>query len=438
MRNWNFLGAATAVLALTTPGVHAQDGAKPAAGRGAAAASPLRWGLDDLHLESGVFDDSPRADGQTTLKLAGSVRWQPNRNLEIRAGVRLDGTSQHGGTAAFDRWRGDLTDTYLRYRSGDTRVTLGAQTIVWGRIDELPLIDRVSRADLSRFILDDLADRRRATPALRWEQDLDAYKIDAVGLIGFREAVLPDWRSVWSPIDRSSGRVFGIEPEPGLSAFVRGAAIARDDASSGGGAIRVTRTGEPPLDFGLTLARTRASLPYFRVDTAAARLVEVHPWQSFVGADLEFVTGGVTWRSELGYTEGLPLTSIFGARQARGKSWDWVGAAEFFPGGDETRVNLQLVVHRARASGPVLERTRYTGVTGEIETRVSQGRWKLGVRFASGLNAHDVYVAPKIAWMGWEPHEIYLVARYFDGDGRALGGFHRDHGMVAVGLRTRF
>lgn len=438
MRNRTILGAAAAVLALMAPAAQAQDGAKPATARGAAPATALRWGLDDLHLESGVFDDTPRADGQTSLKLVGSVRWQPSRNLEFRAGLRVDGTSQHGGSGSFDRWRGDLTDTYLRYRSGDTRVTLGAQTIVWGRIDELPLIDRVSRADLSRFILDDLADRRRATPALRWEQDFDAYKVDAVGLIGFREAVLPDWRSVWSPIDRSAGRVFGIEPEAALSSFVRGAAIARDDASSGGGAIRVTRTGEPPLDFGITLARTRASLPYFRVDTAGARLVEVHPWQSFVGADIEFVTGGVTWRSELGYTEGLPLTSVFAAQQVRGKSWDWVGAAEFFPGGDETRVNLQLVVHRASASLPVLERIRYTGVTGEIETRVSQGRWKLGVRFASGLNAHDVYVAPKIAWMGWEPHEIYLVARIFDGDGRALGGFHRDHGMIAVGLRTRF
>jgi hypothetical protein len=43
-----------------------------------------------------------------------------------------------------------------------------------------------------------------------------------------------------------------------------------------------------------------------------------------------------------------------------------------------------------------------------------------------------------LSYLGWEPHEIYIAARHFAGEGRALGGFHRDHGMLAVGLRTRF
>ena len=51
---------------------------------------------------------------------------------------------------------------------------------------------------------------------------------------------------------------------------------------------------------------------------------------------------------------------------------------------------------------------------------------------------HDVYVSPKLSYLGWEPHEIYVVGHYFDGEDRTLGGFHRNHGMVAVGLNTRF
>ena len=60
------------------------------------------------------------------------------------------------------------------------------------------------------------------------------------------------------------------------------------------------------------------------------------------------------------------------------------------------------------------------------------------MRFFSGLNVHDTYLAPKLSYLGLEPHEIYVTARHFAGDGRTLGGFHRDHGMIAIGVKTRF
>ena len=60
------------------------------------------------------------------------------------------------------------------------------------------------------------------------------------------------------------------------------------------------------------------------------------------------------------------------------------------------------------------------------------------MRFFSGLNVHDLYLSPKLSYLGWEPHEIYLVGRYFNGEARSLGGFHEDHSMIAIGLNTRF
>ena len=115
----------------------------------------------------------------------------------------------------------DYSDTYVRYRSGNTRLTLGAQTIIWGRADEIPLADRVSRADLTRFVLDDLPDRRRAQLAARWEQTLGEYKLDAVWLPVFRGAQLPDAASVWSPINRTTGQIIGIAPSPALAGLVK-------------------------------------------------------------------------------------------------------------------------------------------------------------------------------------------------------------------------
>lgn len=407
--------------------------------RATSARSQLRYGVDDLRLELGHFPQAQEADVQGSFTGSAYVLWQPDRQWEWRAGVRVDALGQGGGSASFERIRADLGETYVRWRSGQTRLTAGAQAIVWGRVDEVPLIDRVSRTDLTRFALDDLSARRRTVGALRWEQGFDDVKLDVVAMPAFRGAELPDPQSVWSVVDQRRGRVIGIDGDPAFSAFVRAARIDDEQRTqgSGGAALRLTRTGVPPLDMGLTIARTRQSLPYYQADFASLRLVEIHPYQNFVGIDGEFVAADVTWRAELGSTDQLPLTGTDGSLRF-GRSRDAVAAAEFFPGGRDLRVSLQLVAHDVDVDAPVLERTRYVGLNGEVQATVGQGRWRLGLRFASGLNAHDVYLGPKVTYLGWEPHEIYVAAHHFAGDERSLGGFHRDHGLLAVGLRTRF
>jgi hypothetical protein len=394
----------------------------------------LKFGVDDLLLEAGGLPDAPEADTYSTLRASAYVLWQPSRSWEFRAGARLDGMTQDGGTADHDELLADYADTYVRYRNGDTRLTLGAQTIVWGRADEIPLADRVSRADLTRFVLDDLADRRRAQLAARWEQSFGDTKLDAVWLPVFRGAQLPDVASVWSPINRTTRQIIGIDPS--LTTWVNAARIDEDEHGSGGGALRLTHTGAS-FDFGVTLARTRQSLPYYRLDLTTLSLTAVHPFNTFVGADFELVRGGLTWRMEAGYTDDVPVTLPTTVMDST-HSLDWIGALEFFPGGADTRVNLQLVAHALQTDRSILELKEYYGANGEIETSFGQGRWKAGMRFASAFNVHDVYLSPKLSYVGWEPHELYVAAHYFDGEARTLGGFHQDHSLITLGLRTRF
>ncbi len=424
----------------TTPHTGVADDLPPPAARSRRATARgfqpvFKAGVDDLQLEAGGLPDAPEADTYSTLRASAYVLWQPSRDWEFRAGARLDGMMQAGGAADHDEMLADYTDTYVRYRSGDTRLTLGAQTIIWGRADEIPLADRVSRADLTRFVLDDLADRRRAQLAARWEQTFGEYKLDAVWLPLFRGAQLPDVASIWSPINRTSGQIIGIDPA--LTGWVSGARIDEDEHGSGGGALRLTRTGEP-FDFGVTLARTRQSLPYYRVDLTNLALTAVHPYNTFVGADLELVSGGLTWRTELGYTDNVPVTLASTTAMDTTHTLDWIGAVEFFPGGGDTRVNLQLVAHALQTDRSILELKEYYGANGEVETSFGQGRWRAGLRFSSGINVQDIYLSPKLSYVGWEPHELYVAAHYFDGDARTLGGFHQDHSLITLGLRTRF
>jgi hypothetical protein len=404
---------------------------------GAKAFRPVfKAGADNVLVEAGALPEAPEADAQAMLRATPYLLWLPSRSWELRAGARIEGTRQHGGNAEFTRWTAELGDTYARYRSGDTRLTLGAQTIVWGRVDEIPVIDRVSRADVTRFLLDDLDARRLALPALRWEQAMGDYKLDVVALPAFSGAALPDLRSVWSPINQQTGEVLGFAPSAGLSAFVRGARVLEDESGSGGGALRLTQSGGG-LDWGATLARTRQSLPYYLADPVAMTLTAMHPYVRFAGLDAEMVRGAVTYRTELGWSDGVPFTSPGGQLLPR-KVLEWVGALEFFPGGEDNRVNLQLAARSVQGSEPILELKDYVALNGEAEAKFDQGRWKAGLRFNLGLSVRDVYLAPKVSYLGWEPHEVYLVLRHFGGESRTLGGFHQDHQNVAVGLSTRF
>lgn len=400
----------------------------------------LKYGMDDLLLEAGALPFTSQADAYYTLRASAYVAWQPSREWEFRGGARIDGASQAGGSTDFSDLLADYTDTYVRYRSGNTRLTLGAQTVIWGRVDEVPLIDRVSRVDLTRFVLDSLPDRRRAQLAARWEQNFGEYKLDALWLPAFRGAQLPDLDSVWSPINQSTGQVIGIAPNPAITSLVKSATInqSQDEFGygDGGGAARLTRTGDA-LDLGITLARTRQSLPYYTVNTVVPSLTATHPYNNFAGADAEFVTGAYTWRMELGYTGNVPAT-LPNAATIYTSAVDWVGAVEFFPGGKDTRVNLQLVGHTLQTDQSVLELSEYYGVNGEVNTAFDQGRWNAGIKFAAGLNVSNVYIGPRISYRGWEPHEIYLAAYYFDGEDGTVFGFHKDNSYLSLGWRSQF
>jgi hypothetical protein len=424
---------AAAPTASTDDDADPADGVSPAKAR---APEAPRYGIDHFLVEAGGFPNSEQADYSLTLRASAFVSWRPDAAWELRLGGQVNGVTQGGGVSDFTQWQALFTDTFVRWRSADTRLTLGEQTIIWGRVDAIPLIDRVSRIDLTRFALDDLRERRLADLALRWEQDWGDLKLDAVALPLCRCALMPDVRSVWSPVNQVSGEVIGIAPSPQLANLVRNATINDDTGGFGGGGLRLTQTGGG-FDFGLTLARTRQSAPYYLVDINAAALNGIHPFNNFAGLDAEWATGDFTWRTELGYTADVPVT-LPTAAMVRTDAVEWVGAVEFFPGGKDTRVNLQLLSRSLRTSETILELKNYLGLNGAVESTFAQGRWKAALQFAVGLSVSDWYLAPSVSYVGWEPYEVYLAGYYFAGEDQTYGGFFRKQNMVALGIRKRF
>ncbi|MDP1896632.1 MAG: hypothetical protein Q8K43_01970, partial [Sulfurimicrobium sp.] len=135
--------------------------------RSKADKSGVKIKLDDLRAELGAFSDMPDASSDTLMHGAVSANGKSGA-WEFALGARFDSYGQ-SGTPGFSRTKLDYTENYLRWRGEDTRITVGTQNVLWGRVDEISPIDRMSRVDLSRIILDKLPERRRAVPAVRME-----------------------------------------------------------------------------------------------------------------------------------------------------------------------------------------------------------------------------------------------------------------------------
>jgi len=441
------------------PNVLVFAGAEPlpaaaAAGEEAAAAGGPEAGL---RLEAGGFTDGAApadAWGYAHVRL-GHV-WRGEGPWEAKLAVRGDGYRQWDGAAAFAEGRADYDEVWLRWRGERLRLTLGAQRVVWGRVDEIPPTDRLSVPDLRRFVLDELADRRLTVPALRLEWFAGAWKLDMLAVPRFRPAELPDPDSVWHPVDRRAGRLLGVKDHPVLGALVRGGRFGEDDDGAGGGGLRLTRAGHG-VDLGLTLQRARRALPYWELD-AAARAVLLgggtvpaalaaapgdtftarHPWTTVAGFDLALARGTTTWRLELAWSSDEPVTRTDLSMDTV-RAVDWVAGVELYPGGRDMRLNLQLSGRHLLDAGSVLDRTRVLALGGALEDTFAHGRWRARLRFSTDLERRDLYLNPELAWLGWEPHELYLGAHVFEGKGaETAGGFHDANDLVVIGWRARY
>ena len=388
--------------------------------------------VDALRLEVGGFTDEPGATGSTLVHGAVSLRGDSG-DWSYALGARVDAHSQYGNRD-FDRVRLDYTENYLRWQQKDMRVTLGTQNVLWGRVDEISPIDRMGRVDFSRAVLDKLPERRRAVPAVRAEYFGEGFKLDGVLLPVFDEAVMPESRSVWNPVDTVNGRILGIGSLPGIV----GARVVKADINgAGGGGLRFTAEGDG-FDYGFSVQRVRQSQPYYRVVPGAPVVLQaVHPFSTVLGAELETERLGATWRMEVAVNSAVPLTTQ-SFQYRTDPSLNVVIGAEFFPGDSETRVTLQVAGQRVMTNQIVLDRTRIYSFTGEIEHPFANGRWRADLRFAMGLNDRDLYINPRLSYTGIDRQEIYLAAHLFSGAANTLGGFYRRNDSVVLGWQGKF
>ena len=411
------------------------------------------WGAS-FNLEEDLFTrDAQDAGHLEYVNARAYIEHSINTNWELRLAGRLDGSYQSGKHGAdYDDTDLDYEDSYLRYRNENYRITVGAQTVRWGKVDNLGPLDNMATLDLSRGVMLKWGENYRSSPVVRAEYFNDAGKFDLVYLADFREAELADKDDVWYPIDFRNGRMLGFEYNPAMSGLIINARIDDDFSGDGGWGMRYSTTLDA-YDIGLTLQRIRLSTPYFKMNEGLRQQIlagqipdpanyrytfsEEHPRSWVIGGDAEFQWKSVTWRMEAGWFSDLPATT----KTLKYETYDgfkWAGSAEFYPGDADTRVNLQLSGQHIDEDEKILDLDNVVVLSGEVESLFDNNRWKASGRFNIGLSNKEYILSPEIAYLGAEPFEIYTAYHYMDGAEQTVGGFYKYNNVLTIGIRGKY
>lgn len=400
----------------------------------------LRVSLDRARLEYGHFESDSPAQYQLYGHARGKLNWREGP-WEAQAGIRIDGYRESPDQDAaadekgnWDEVKVDYDETFIRYRSEKGILTLGAQKIIWGRVDEIPPTDRLSTQDLRRGMQDDLEDRRLASAAIRYEYFIGSDKIEAFYLPRLRAAQLPDENSVWYPINQREGTIFGIETTPLIESVVRSVAIDDDEPHTEGGfGLRFNHLGDS-FDYAIAMQHGVGTLPYFTYNMDR-NLVEVKYLRSTtLSADIGMEALGGTVKLEAAWNSDTPITRTDGRFDVT-ESLAWGVALELFPGDGDARLNLQLMGNYLLNAPEVLDRDEALTLNGSLEWPFGNNDWRARVRFNVGLDMSDLYFNPELTYTGFDNHEIYLELHQYDGDTGSVGGFYEDNSSINLGWR---
>jgi hypothetical protein len=92
----------------------------------------------------------------------------------------------------------ELRELYLEYLGDSFDLRIGKQQVIWGKSDGVFITDLVSPKDLSRFLVPDFVELRRAVTGVRANGYLGNHSLDLVWVPLFSPTILPAGDSIWA------------------------------------------------------------------------------------------------------------------------------------------------------------------------------------------------------------------------------------------------
>ena len=262
-------------------------------------ATALRLHGDDQITQKAVYFKANLEDNWDSgyYKAKGRVRYD----------ARYDGNNPYSQEAREDyRFSADWRHLYWGQYVGDGELTVGWQQVVWGRADELRVLDQINPLDFREGLTALLEDSRIAVPMVRLTQPVGEWELEALWVTDFVKNQAPAQGSEFdAPLfARPDPATFIVDSTP-------------DYIASHGFSYGVSANGQiGAVDASFVALNARQQDPVYAVEGVAddqrIRLERQFPRYSMGGAGLAIDAGhSIVVRSEVAYFDDWRVTNPY-------------------------------------------------------------------------------------------------------------------------------
>ena len=262
-------------------------------------ASAVRLHGDDAITQKQLYLKASLEDslGDSFYKAKGRVRYD----------ARYEGDQPYSDAARDEyRFTADWRHLYWGHRLGDGELTLGWQQVVWGRADELRVLDQVNPLDYREGLTALLEDSRIALPMARLVHPLGDWELEALWIT---DSKANRWPAEGSEFD---GPVF-TRPDPSLFETQPSEQYHGSEKFAYG----LSANGQlGSVDVSLVGLNSRQQDPVYAITGIAAdgrsQVQARHPRYSMLGSGIAIDPGySLVIRSELAYFDNWQVTNPY-------------------------------------------------------------------------------------------------------------------------------
>lgn len=325
---------------------------------------------------------------------------------------------------------GDLREVRANYRKDTWLVSIGRQSIVWGKADFIPVLDVVHPFDYREFILDDRESSRRSLTMLRVEKRINLENFAQVLVIPERRMdIIP------APEDRFS-EAWGVQSV--LENTVGGSDKSSEWFFSSPGVGFKWENSSTNLGWTVNALNRWSPQPYFIVDGLPASFREVNYRQWVIGGTFDLQWSDWVVRGEFAHlpTVYLPASSLgVNYMKYNQNSWmlgidrnikQWLIGAQFFQ-----------TSHASGSVRPINGRTQNT-VTVSATNFFWQDRCQVKGFVARDLSENGIWLRATVSYQLYSRLKISLQKDEFKGDDSSLLGKIEDESRFKLGVKYDF
>jgi hypothetical protein len=364
-----------------------------------------------------------------------------------------------------------LKEAYAEIRKPRYCLALGRQTVTWGKLDDVVILDRISPQEYKRFILYDKQERKLPLFMFKGDFFLDSYEIEGVYLPRFKASDVRFFGSDWSVYDHLLENITesGTYPE-GVKNIIRSIRLEEEEKLSaktfanGQFGIRF-KSKLRELDYDLYYMNIYQSIATLKEKTAKGNILkkflnvpcienlnaliasnpsgddltleEAHPRTHIIGLDSETVYKNFGLRLETGlFLRQAYLKDDFSYIR---KDTLVCGLGADHTTSDNLYLNLQFIeTYILDYCSLFAEKEHGHQVTATLTKDYLRGNLVFNFKNTYNMSYHDWMVNPKLTYKFKNGFKATLAGFIFEGDSATLFGRFSDKDLIYLEGRYEF